>query len=75
MSESIKDIGGEFELIKRITRKIKDKNIKTQIGDDAAVLDINGKLVISSDMIVEDDHFSLDGLLQYKLVKKQWKWM
>ncbi len=70
MSESIKDIGGEFELIKRITRKIKDKNIKTQIGDDAAVLDINGKLVISSDMIVEDDHFSLEWSSPVQIGKK-----
>lgn len=59
-SKSIKDIGGEFALIKRLTRKIKDKNVRTQIGDDAAVIQIKDKiLVISSDMIVEDDHFSL----------------
>ena len=57
---NIKDIGGEFALIKRITRDVKDKNIHLGIGDDAAVLNINGKLlVITTDTLVENDHFSL----------------
>ncbi len=56
----IKDIGGEFALIKRISKKIKSKGVKVGIGDDAAVLDFNGKLVVmTTDALVEDDHFSL----------------
>lgn len=56
----IKDIGGEFALIKRIYKKAKNNNIKVGIGDDAAVLKIGGKLiVITTDTLVEDDHFSL----------------
>ena len=56
----IKDIGGEFGLIKRIYKKSKDNGVKVGIGDDAAVLKIGGKLiVITTDTLVEDDHFSL----------------
>lgn len=56
----IKDIGGEFALIKRISRKIKDKSVLTQIGDDTAVVRVGGKLLLlTTDTLVEDDHFSL----------------
>lgn len=56
----IKDIGGEFALIKRITKKSKDKNVLVGIGDDAAVIKVGNKyLVITTDTLVEDDHFSL----------------
>ncbi|MFC1705180.1 thiamine-phosphate kinase [Nanoarchaeota archaeon] len=56
----VKDIGGEFALIKRIAAKAKDKSILKGIGDDCAVLNINGKLlVITTDTLVENDHFSL----------------
>ncbi|MBW2983917.1 thiamine-phosphate kinase [Candidatus Woesearchaeota archaeon] len=57
---NIKDIGGEFALIKRIAAKPKDKSIIKGIGDDAAVLKLGGKLfVITTDTLVENDHFSL----------------
>ncbi|MDP7116306.1 MAG: thiamine-phosphate kinase [Candidatus Woesearchaeota archaeon] len=56
----IKDIGGEFALIKRIAQKVRDKNVKVGIGDDCAVLSVGGKLlVITTDTLVENDHFSL----------------
>lgn len=56
----IKDIGGEFALIKRITKKAKDKNVLVGIGDDASVIKVKDKyLVITTDTLVEDDHFSL----------------
>lgn len=56
----IKDIGGEFALIKRIASKAKDKSILKGIGDDCAVLELGGKLfVITTDTLVENDHFSL----------------
>lgn len=52
---------GEFGLINRIKQKPKDKNILVGIGDDAAVLKIGNKLaVITTDTLVEGDHFKLD---------------
>ncbi|MBW2980762.1 thiamine-phosphate kinase [Candidatus Woesearchaeota archaeon] len=57
---NIKDIGGEFALIKRITKDVKDKSVHLGIGDDAAVLNLGNKLfVITTDTLVENDHFSL----------------
>lgn len=51
---------GEFGIIKRIYRKPKDKDIMVGIGDDAAVLNIGGKLaVLTTDTLVEGDHFNL----------------
>ena len=52
---------GEFGLINRIYRKAKDKNIVKGIGDDAAVVKIGNKLmVVTTDTLVEGDHFSFD---------------
>jgi len=51
---------GEFGIIKRIYQKSKDKNVLVGIGDDAAVLKIGKKLaVITTDTLVEGDHFNL----------------
>jgi thiamine-monophosphate kinase len=53
---------GEFGLIKHLTQFIELKNESTVkgIGDDAAVLNYNGKqVVISTDMLVEGVHFDL----------------
>jgi len=67
----IKDIGGEFALINRITRKAKDKNVKVGIGDDAAVIKIGEKyLVITTDTIVDGDHFSLKYFTPEQIGKK-----
>ena len=59
----IKSIGGEFGLIGRIKNKIKthSSDVVVGIGDDAAVLkyDKNNYLIFTTDMLVENDHFSL----------------
>lgn len=58
----IKDIG-EFGLIDRIKNKTKifSKDVVAGIGDDAAVLkyDKRNYLLFTTDMLVENDHFSL----------------
>ncbi len=59
----IKGIGGEFGLIDRIKDKIKlySKDVVVGIGDDTAVLkyDKDNYLLFTTDMLVENDHFSL----------------
>lgn len=58
----IKDIGGEFALIERIRKNIKlcSKDVVVGIGDDAAVLKRGRNfLLFTTDMLVENDHFSL----------------
>jgi thiamine-monophosphate kinase len=53
----IKDIG-EFGLIDRITKKPKDKHVLVGIGDDAAVIETKkGLLILTTDCLVEGDHF------------------
>ena len=55
----VKDIG-EFGLIKKISRNSKDKNIIVGIGDDAAVVKTKGLQVLTTDCLVEGDHFRKD---------------
>lgn len=59
----IKDFGGEFALIEMIKNKTKlfSKDAVAGIGDDAAVLRYDDKkyLLFTTDMLVENDHFSL----------------
>ena len=56
----IKDIG-EFGLIDRISRKTKDKDIVIGIGDDAAIIKTKkGLQVLTTDCLVEGDHFRKD---------------
>ena len=55
----IKDIG-EFGLIDRISKKPNDKNIVVGIGDDAAVINAKGLQVLTTDCLVEGDHFRTD---------------
>jgi len=56
----IKSIGGEQALIKLIKKKPRRKNVLLGIGDDAAVVKPGKKnLVLTTDMLVEGDHFSL----------------
>lgn len=59
---NIKDLGGEFALIDRLcSRKISDRNVVAGIGDDCAVLAYrdNKYMLFTTDMMVENDHFSL----------------
>ena len=53
---------GEFGLIHKLTRDLKIKNPSTLygVGDDAALLDSQGKkILISTDLLVEGVHFDL----------------
>jgi thiamine-monophosphate kinase len=66
---------GEFGLIDHLTKnfKIQHKSTFKGIGDDAAVLDFNGKkTVLSTDLLVEGVHFDLSYMplrhLGYKAV-------
>lgn len=52
---------GEFKLIEHLTAGFENKNSSTKlgIGDDAAVLDVNGQIVTSTDFLVENVHFDI----------------
>ena len=52
---------GEFGLIDQLTKnfKINHKSTIKGIGDDAAVLSPNKKMVISTDLLIENVHFDL----------------
>jgi len=53
---------GEFGLINHLTKEIKIKNESTivGVGDDAAVLNYpNKKILVSTDMLIQDIHFDL----------------
>lgn len=57
----IAEIGGEFALLKRVLRKTDDPAVVVGIGDDCAVLGYTDDkyLIWTTDMLVEEDHFSL----------------
>ncbi|MBN2067137.1 MAG: thiamine-phosphate kinase [Candidatus Diapherotrites archaeon] len=56
----IKSIGGEQGLIQMIKRRPRNRAVLVGIGDDAAVVRPGRKkLVLTTDLLVEDDHFSL----------------
>jgi thiamine-monophosphate kinase len=58
---TIGEIGGEFELLRRLTRRdLSDPALKLGVGDDCAVLAYTDTrdLLVTTDMMVEDDHFS-----------------
>ncbi len=58
---NISELGGEFAFIKRISRKPIHKTVVAGIGDDAAIIKCGGRLLaITTDMLVQYDHFSLD---------------
>ena len=53
---------GEFGLIDHLTKNHKSQNPSTLkgVGDDAAVLDYgNKKILVSTDMLIQDVHFDL----------------
>jgi thiamine-monophosphate kinase len=64
MNTKIKDIGGEFSLIHRLSRIAPGTgpHVIKGIGDDAAVLRVAGLpapyLLVTADILVEDRHFS-----------------
>lgn len=55
----VKDIG-EFGLIDLISKKSKNKDVLVGIGDDAAVIKTQGLQVLTTDCMVEGDHFRRD---------------
>jgi len=65
---------GEFGLIEHLTKQFKTKQTSTikGIGDDAAVIESNEQLVITTDLLVEGVHFDLSYMplkhLGYKAV-------
>ncbi|GAG03325.1 unnamed protein product, partial [marine sediment metagenome] len=62
---------GEFGLIRRIYKQPKDKNIIKGMGDDCAVVKVGGKtLVITTDTLVDGDHFSLEYFIARQVGKK-----
>lgn len=69
----IKDIGGEFELIRRMTGNIAlPENVICGVGDDCAVLEFRNDeyLLVTADMMVENDHFSLKWQTPYQIGMK-----
>jgi thiamine-monophosphate kinase len=57
----ISDIGGEFELLRRLTRRdLSDPRLVLGVGDDCALLQYTAdvQLLVTTDMMVENDHFS-----------------
>ncbi|MBU0580412.1 MAG: thiamine-phosphate kinase [Candidatus Margulisbacteria bacterium] len=65
----IKDFGGEFKLISEITKGFKNyHNVYKTIGDDAAVIKKEDHYeVITTDTLVEGDHFHCDWSTPYQI--------
>lgn len=60
MNETLSD-AGEFVLIERITKNlVKGPQVSLGPGDDAAVLCVDGSLVVSTDVMNEHVHFRTD---------------
>ena len=65
---------GEFKLIEHLTSSFPVRNESTikGVGDDAAVLSFDDKVVISTDLLIEGVHFDLSYMplkhLGYKAV-------
>ena len=58
--KTIEQLGSEFKLIDLITQKPKSPQIIKGIGDDGAIVHFKqGEYVLATDMLVEDQHFSL----------------
>ncbi len=67
----LKEAGGEFAFIRRIIDENLDSKIIIPNGDDAAVFEVGNELMaISTDTIVERDHFSFDYFSPYQVGMK-----
>ncbi len=68
----IRDIGGEFSLIRRLTRRYDDPRIVRGIGDDCAVLEYTGDryLLVTTDMMVENSHFTTSWYTPFQVGRK-----
>ena len=70
---NISDIGGEFELLKRLTRRdYTDPGLVVGVGDDCAVLRSTPgqQVLVTTDMMVENDHFSTAWQSPYQIGMK-----
>lgn len=64
----LKDFGGEFAFINQIIPHIINEDVLVGIGDDAAVFKLgNERIVVTTDTIVEGDHFSLNYFTYYQI--------
>src|SRR4030042_1586103 len=69
----ISDIGGEFELLRRLTRRdYSDQALVLGVGDDCAVLQYTPDrlILVTTDMMVENDHFSTTWQTPYQIGMK-----
>lgn len=69
----LKELGGEFEFIKRVTGGIVlPEEVLCGVGDDCAVIRQGGDrvLLVTADMMVENDHFSLKWQTPYQVGMK-----
>jgi thiamine-monophosphate kinase len=57
----ISELGGEFALLKRVLKQVDDPSVVVGPRDDCAVLEHTTEkhLIVTTDMMVEEDHFSL----------------
>jgi thiamine-monophosphate kinase len=68
---NVSQIGGEFALIEKLTKKPASKKIIKGIGDDAAVIKAGSTyLIFTTDTLVEGDHFSLKYFTPEQIGKK-----
>ena len=64
----IRDIGGELALIGTLGRPPRGRKVIVGIGDDAAVVRCDdGLLAVTTDLLVEGDHFSLEYFSPYQV--------
>jgi thiamine-monophosphate kinase len=69
----ISDIGGEFGMLRRLTRRdLTNPNLVLGVGDDCAILQYSPSLylLVTTDMMVENDHFSLHWQTPYQIGMK-----
>lgn len=65
----VKDIG-EFGLINLISKKSKNKDVLVGIGDDAAVIKTKGLQVLTTDCLIEGDHFTKEWFTPEQIGRK-----